>query len=106
MQNLIRFLNLTIRSINFLIDFGNGVWSGFPLCCIWMYCTHHIKGLSIEYYPIDFGSAGYIRCAKCIDSGRQVKHIRNGRIVPLKEIGKNATYKAKVIEDFDVLDNY
>ena len=65
----------------------NGIWSGFPICCVVMYSLHHFRDLPISMYPVDFENYGYVRCAKCVSEGKYVKHIRRGYILTFHYIG-------------------
>lgn len=73
-----------IRVIDFLIDIINGVWSGFPICCVRFYSYHIYKNRPFEDYPKDPICVWYVRCEKCIKEGRYVKNIRKGSITPIK----------------------
>lgn len=83
------FRNFIIRHINFFSDIGNGLWAGFPICCILNYAFHHYRELSLSQYPFDpIPFPGYVRCKKCIEKGKIVVNARSGCLFKVFYIGK------------------
>ncbi len=81
-----RFL---IRHANLLSDIANGIWSGFPICCIMKYSFHHYKGWSLDQYPFDpILHPGYVRCKRCIEEGKVVSFIRPGCLFKVFHSGR------------------
>lgn len=76
------------KSIEYTEDIVNGVWSGFPKCCIWSYAIEGRNGAKasdehIAMYGVDrpdrFNiNVGYIRCRECEGSTSYIEGIRNG----------------------------
>jgi hypothetical protein len=74
-----------LRLLLILDDLINGVYSGFPLCCILFYIRIHCAGLRLpghylrNHVPND-SEPGYVRCPACTRSNHRIKHIRKGHI--------------------------
>lgn len=67
------------------IHLVDGIWSGFPMCCIINCIKWKLDGLypaleSQRQFPDKQDHVfGYVRCPDCIRKKRAVSHIRKGR---------------------------
>jgi hypothetical protein len=78
-----------LRLLIILNDLVNGVYSGFPICCILYYIRIHCGGLRLpghysRHHLLDNVQCGYVRCPACVHDNYYVKHIRKGNVYFIK----------------------
>lgn len=84
-----KIISSFIKVSNYVVNIANGIWSGFPLCCVMFYSYHNYKGFGCSSYPKDHLSPVYVRCKKCIKNGVLVKekYVRKG-CLPILSLSK------------------
>jgi hypothetical protein len=102
---LLREVKLSYYSfLRKLKDIVNGLWTGYPPCCIAFFVRHDdgFRNTANLYNKRKHfsGGVGYIRCPACVKSGYVVKHLREGgwryrlydKVLPLIQ-GESETVK-------------
>jgi len=70
------------KLINSTIHLINGLYSGYPFCCVWSYTRGNRRAEK---------GFNYARCPKCIDSGKVSTKERKGTIRFPKRYGIDKT---------------
>ena len=72
---------MSVLDLEVVHDAVNGLWSGFPLCCVWDFAVNDNSGWKMTAKHGEL-NLGYVVCDDCVDAGRKVakESIQSGYI--------------------------
>ena len=71
-------LTMSVLDLEVVHNVVNGIWSGFPNCCIWDYSVNGNSGWKAEARRGKDIECGYVRCDECIAEDRRALNLRTG----------------------------